>query len=109
MGERIIKLDEINLTEKRPDEALGISDEEIKSCMKQINAEHKTYGGILIELSLNKSEVKQVLKQPSVGNKVSISSAVVLLWQKKNRKIITLRDYVGTAMIQIGIIHEDKK
>lgn len=104
----IIILDKIKHEKKVSYEAIGVKKEDIADCVKQIFAKHNNFGDLLKYLGLSEHEVSQALKETLTTNKskLRLSRAIVRLWTKKNKKAITLREYVATEILMWGMITE---
>ncbi len=98
MEEKNIVLNEIDHNQEMLYKAIGVGQEEIANCIKQMGARHRILRTLLEELSLSTDEILQTTKEITADNP-QISKAIANLWKKRNRKQITLRECIGTSIL----------
>jgi len=99
LEDKIVVLDKIDSKKENTSDAIGISKEEIRSCVAKIRAEHSTPRTLLEKLGLMEDEISQAVDELIASDRFMMSKAIATIWKKKSREQITLIEYVGTSML----------
>ena len=108
MEEKNIVLNKIDHNQEMFHKAIGVGQEEVVNCVKQIGARHRILRTLLEELRLSTDEILQTTKEMTANN-LQMSKAIANLWKKRDRKQITLRECVGTNILLWKMIKELRK
>lgn len=93
--EKIIYLNKVDHKQELLGDAIGIPEQEFDNCLWEINNEPSLEIEVEIEnLGFTEEEVKESLKRTR-----RLSEAVVLLWQRKRREEIAVREFLLTARL----------